>query len=804
MRILTLIPVLSVLLLVASVANAIMLVKDGKAVAAIVIRQAAIDARPYKLANNGDPGKPDAKVQWAAEDLQRYLEKMSGVRLPIVSDTAVVNGPVILVGSSTKTERFKNKIPSGLTPDRREEGFVILCQGDTLLLAGNDAGPYQGTVYAVAEFLNRLGVRWFMPGDYGEVVPKKATVEFGRTEITEKPDFAMRCYGANIAPELDAQFEPWRLHNKNMVTVTGLMAIAGDGSLGYVLPDKALIKTHPEYFGKNLDGSINEWMVNLTNPDTPKLVAEKVKAWIKTEQARTGEVPNSYGVALYDGPSLDFSKDTMATNLGFTGWIGRPGNPADASVSEEWLRFLNKVAAEVVKDYPDFIITTNGYFNRDMPPEGVALHPNIAVMFAPIWSDTLHAYDDPKSWQAVVQGDMLKRWCRLNKHVYIYGYNYTMLVTALSPVPVTRKLARNYPLMKKWGVFGFVDEGNNCWMTHGIPTYYLRMKLQWNADLDVKATMQDFYDTWYGPASVPAQAFWDALEACLENTNMLGHEDRILPYVYTPELVATLEKQMVKAEKLATVEPCKTHVHADRLILEHLKGYMAMNAAEFTGNYAEAIKQADFMFKQRAELNRISPFYYRPEGKMGNDNLYAGAWYWNLTDRKEFYQKRLAMMDGTTGTMIARSPKEVKFSLDPANVGRLGCWYAPDFDRGKWRTIDTTKPFYIQGNMMDEHGVPYHGAMWYVFELDVPGASIGKPVTLYAPCVTSEAHVWVNGQYIGHRPYHAAYERPAEMSFDVTDTVKKGKNVIGVLVNADSISEAAEGFQGPLFLYAPK
>lgn len=784
--------------------RAITLVKDGKPAATIVIRQAAVEAPPYRLLNNADPGKPDSKVQWAANDLQRYLEKISGAKLPIVGDAAAVTGPVILVGASAKTARFADRIPSGLSRKRTEEGFVIFGQGETLLLAGNDAGPYQGTIYAVAEFLNRLGVRWFMPGAYGEVVPKKSTIEFGQIDITSRPDFHMRCYGANIAPELDADFEPWRLHNKNMVTVTGLLAIAGDGSLSYVLPDKELLKTHPEYFGKNPDGSINEWMVNLTHPETPRLVADRVKAWIKREQERTGEMPNSMGIALYDGPSNDLTKETRDSSLGFTALIGREGNPTDASVTEEWLRFLNKVAAEVTKEYPDFLISTNGYFNRDLPPEGVTLHPNLTVMFAPIWSDTLHAYDDPKSWQAILQGDMLKRWCQLNDRVYVYGYNYTMLVTGLTPVPVTRKLARNYPLMKRWGVFGFTDEGNNCWMTHGLPTYYLRMQLQWNADLDVKATLKDFYDRWYGPAAAPSQAYWDAIEACLENTKLLGHEDRILPYVYTPALIATLEKQQAQAEKLATTEPYRTHVRADRLILEHLKGYMAMNEAEFGGNYHEAIRQADYMFAQRAELNRISPFYYRPEGRQGNDNLYAGAWYWNLTDRKEYYQKMLGLTDGATGDLIARSSRMVKFRLDPANVGRVGRWYSPDFDRGTWRTIDTTIPFYLQGGMMDEHGVPYRGKMWYVFELDVPADRVGKSVTLFAPIVTSEAYAWVNGRYIGHRPYRQAYERPAEMSFDVTGAVKAGRNVIGVLVSAESITEAAEGFQGPLFLIAPK
>ena len=73
-------------------------------------------------------------------------------------------------------------------------------------------------------------------------------------------------------------------------------------------------------------------------------------------------------------------------------------------------------------------------------------------MFAAIWSCTLHAYDDDHCWQKVRQGRMLKDWCEMCKNVWIYGYNYQMLVSGLTPLPETRKLRRDFPLMKKWGL----------------------------------------------------------------------------------------------------------------------------------------------------------------------------------------------------------------------------------------------------------------------------------------------------------------------------------------------------------------
>ena len=136
---------------------------------------------PFVLVQEGRPvativlaAKPTENAQAAAAELQRYLRKISGAELAgrqrRISPPA---GPLVLVGSSRLTDQMPGlDIPAGLTPQLREEGFVLHCRSDRLVLAGNDAGPYYGTRYAVAELLHRLGVRWFMPGEFGEVVPQ--------------------------------------------------------------------------------------------------------------------------------------------------------------------------------------------------------------------------------------------------------------------------------------------------------------------------------------------------------------------------------------------------------------------------------------------------------------------------------------------------------------------------------------------------------------------------------------------------------------------------------------------------------
>ncbi len=142
------------------------IVRDGKPQATIVIDKVAFETtlvQPSRYIKM----KPEQKIKLAAFNLQTYIEKMTGAKLEIVADTSPVSGYIICVGPSKLTRNIKGlKIPSGLTGERVEEGYTIFCRGNTLVLAGNDAGPYYGTYYAVAEFLEKLGVRWVMPGGF--------------------------------------------------------------------------------------------------------------------------------------------------------------------------------------------------------------------------------------------------------------------------------------------------------------------------------------------------------------------------------------------------------------------------------------------------------------------------------------------------------------------------------------------------------------------------------------------------------------------------------------------------------------
>jgi len=766
--------------------GAMTMVKKGVPQATIVVAREAAEEAPKEAVAQ--------KVAMAARDLQAYLEKMSGAKLPIVSDEEEPEGALILVGKSQLTAAMGVEIPAGLTNARREEGFVIVCRGDRLLLAGNDAGPYHGTEYAVYDCLNRLGVRWFMPGEFGEVVPQQTTIAFPEIEVREKPDFVMRNWWLHAKPELAELERRWKIRNK--MNPDAMFATPGDSSARNILPESMYFQEHPEYFAMNPDGSRNPYLPNLTHPRAVEIAANIIK-----EHFRKNPDSNSYGFAPDDGLPRDYSPETVKLNQGFVDLLGRPGVPGELSTTEEWFTFVNNVAAQVRQEFPDVYIATNGYANRNIPPQGIPLNDHLVVMFAAIWSCTLHAYDDPHCWQKVRQGQMLQRWCELCDNVWIYGYNYQMLVSGLTPLPETRKLRRDFPLMKKWGVLGFLDETRNVWAECGIASRYLRAQLEWNANADVDAILNDFYTRWYGRAAQPMRAFYEALEEAIEKTPMHGHEDRVLPEVYTPELMAELQKHIAEAERRADTEVTKLHVRAERLIYRHLQGYVAMNTAEAAGDFAEAARQATGMLRLREQLHEIDPFFIWPD----EAGYHTGVWYWGVTARRDYYRSLADKMSGETGDLIALLPKEALFRTDPHEDGTFAGWYRPDLEEAGWAPILTTRPFYGQG-YEDKQGHPYVGYIWYRLKVDVPAEAAGKKVMLYAPVVETEAWGWVNGHYVGHRPYLEAYIRPAQMEFDVTEALRPGEtNQVTIRVNTSlAPSAAASGLLSRLFLYAPK
>ena len=137
--------------------------KSILAVLAMALMPVALVAQQLTLATRGQPAlysivKPavaSPSQQYAAEELQKFTEQMTGVKLPIVTDEAPLPGQAILLGNTT--EKLLGA-PADLAA-LGEDGFRLKTCASHLLVMG---GPARGTLYGVYELLERFGgCRWY-------------------------------------------------------------------------------------------------------------------------------------------------------------------------------------------------------------------------------------------------------------------------------------------------------------------------------------------------------------------------------------------------------------------------------------------------------------------------------------------------------------------------------------------------------------------------------------------------------------------------------------------------------------------
>jgi hypothetical protein len=208
------------------------LVKDGRAVSEIVIAPDAIQA-----------------VKLAAQDLQEHLKQMSGAELPIVQAPSPSVTSHVYVGESPftrelgfqpaafstsgfeilgKTTARPDGFPSpGLRKWQEFCGYKFTTQhlddhlgqwNPSLQIHSNDD---TGTWYAVAELLEQLGVRWYMPYEDGTVIPEKPTVRVAEQHLVKQAKFDRREWCFYNAMRSDPEGIAWlkRLKAGNYNTI---------------------------------------------------------------------------------------------------------------------------------------------------------------------------------------------------------------------------------------------------------------------------------------------------------------------------------------------------------------------------------------------------------------------------------------------------------------------------------------------------------------------------------------------------------------------------------------------------------
>ena len=453
----------------ASARGGIVVAKGGKPGASIVVRE---DASPLQAL--------------PALELQRYVAKITGARLPLRYDSEDVEGSLILVGESRLTRQMG--LPGA--PLSGDE-FVITARDGRLVLLGNDRllkgdeanarAPgrcKQGTTNAVHAFLHDLcAVRWFMPGRLGEAVPRRETLEIAPIDVREQP---ARTFALGSGPWRNCSRE-WA--RRNLLGSSVFIHHSG-GHLWYsLIPAKKYAGEHPEWFALGPDGARSSEGNHLCTSN-PQLFTEALKNLraIYDQGYEWVEIGQSDGYRRCRCEACE-ALDEYREDVGY--WV--EGKPADRVHL-----FHGELARQVGQSHPGRKALIIAYGPTGEPPHAFdRFADNVIVEFT---------HDPP---------ELLQRWNayhdRFTAYVYWFGTYHRM---GFGPKASPEWLASELRRMRKAKAEGvYFCGGFDCWGTEG-PAYYVASRLMRAPGQDEKALLAEFCTGLFGASARDMQGFF--------------------------------------------------------------------------------------------------------------------------------------------------------------------------------------------------------------------------------------------------------------------------------------------------------
>ena len=563
------------------------------------------------------PVKPGPWTDQAARWLQEYVHKASGAKLKIVTEgTAVPTGALISVGH-TKMAAIAGIDARGLKYD----GCRLSVQGNVLYLLGRDnplLDAYRadndrarrltdwvgarGTCRAVIKFLEDFcGVRWFLPGPQGELVPRTTEIRVAKTlNQVFQPAFA---YNGNRSPyDKNVLGEPGGTISALANNYRKAVKVAAGGHTYYAaVAQQRYGQAHPEYYAliggerRNADwtkASPYGHHLCSTNPAVKRLLVEYMRK-------RFDESLDWQSLGQEDGyrrcqcaacEALDNYRDFPAGMRWekFQRTLLRENPP-------ERLFLLHKaVIDDVAVSHPDKIILLMCYAPTAWPSNqidhfgdnviGELMHMNPDYIEA--WSNRVGGLVGFCTW--------FNTQCRMGLNLHL----------------TAKETAVRIRYLHEKGFVGLGLDPEAIWGLQGR-VFYLAGRLMGDPFADDKAIIDEYTRGVYGNAAGAMTQFFDLLEARLSEVIPIEDNDIAVDgrnirlskglttsdmYIvqYPPEFLAQLEKLLQQAEREADTHRTRGWVRLSRdqfdftkLLTEMLVAYRAWQFKPTTANWRE-------------------------------------------------------------------------------------------------------------------------------------------------------------------------------------------------------------------------
>ncbi len=746
------------------------------------------------------PTDPTATEQFAAEELQRYVEQISGATLAIERE-GEVRRERILIGRTNAAADVRAELG-----DDEPEAFAVRTVGDDLILAG---ASDRGTIYAVYDFLeDDLGCRWLGPGEVWEEIPEQATIDVGSIDRVEQPDMKYRRLAMIIPADRGEHYAntlswgvkqrinigsgwPQKELPESFAKRGGCRAWMAPHVIHRVLDPDEHFAEHPEWYalrnGKRAKADRGGFQqVCTTNPAVVSGVAHGLDEMFDARP----EV-DFMGLGQGDGVNFCQCDDCVALDTGEL-W---PYSRELPVITERWMTFCNDVARKLQTTQPGKKVYTLAYHQTFRPPnpETFTIEPNVMVQVVnsrPNYVCFVHRFENENCPHHNKFREGIEQWVEMTPGgVMVYEYNPHSTFCSM-PYPAAAKFVDDIGYLGDIGVVGYEGQSSpRIWGTYGI-NHYAIAKATWDTDTDADALVDDYCEHAFGPAAEPMKRFVRTAEEAL----IAG--DHITEGVWTwmtPEAIAQCREHMDAAHAAAQNADAKVKARLREWEIGFHYGELGSRAwrtAEqaLAENDPQGLQEAIDLANEAAEHlqaeRETEPHYAAIAGKL--TRVYAARWERSL--------RQMSPEDAPTidlGEEIRELPKTWRFSLDKQDEGRDAGWSAPDFDDSDWDEIQI-------GDHWEDQGYDYDGVAWYRTPVTFSEEELNGPLQLGFGGVDAEAWVYLDGKLLTH---HRGWDVPFTVEVPTDALTVDEETVLAVRV-FDTSNKG--GIYGRVVLARPK
>ncbi|HEX7009856.1 MAG TPA: DUF4838 domain-containing protein [Phycisphaeraceae bacterium] len=482
------------------------------------------------------PGEPTEEESLAAERFQHYVKRISGAVLEIVNedDKRPRDGAVseVHIGRTRAAGDVLAELRNRNAPP---ESSLVVTKGNSVFVTGVD--PI-GTLHATYFLLEDFGCRWYIPADWGTVVPESADLIVRTQSTYRSPSFALRSGLTHATTNIDED-PTWAEYEWGRGNHLGGWRWWGAGhSYRFLIPREQFEK-HPEWFAL-VDGRRTPDQLCISNPEGRAFALETVRKAL----AEYGDnPPELVCISPNDTRASRFCQCEDCQKFVQT----RPDGTKDFSEGHDrMIAYANFFANALRDEYPNTRVMYYVDYHSHGFPSIVKPAPNSVLQVVHWVGDQFHGVDDNSP-----MGGSIARWSRFG--LPIIAHTYWGIHTSWSFWPVVHTIRQEIPYYHSKGVVGLYSETHKNWGSQHL-NFIVYPRLLWDVNTDVDAWISEFCEKFYGPAAEPMRQYYALLEqAAADGPPQYKYRQTLIP-TFTPNVLAAMRAKIAEAERIINAQ----------------------------------------------------------------------------------------------------------------------------------------------------------------------------------------------------------------------------------------------------------